>query len=182
MKDFARSDLFFSLCGLNCGLCAMHLGGYCPGCGGGKGNQPCKLARCSLGHGKLEYCSQCEEFPCKKYEKIDEFDSFITHRNQKKDLEKQKKMGPGSYQEEQKEKIRILEYLLERYNDGRKKTLFCTAVNFLTLEDLKAVLIQAEIENRLQDLPLKERAAGIAELIQELARQKGISLKLRKKG
>lgn len=91
-------------------------------------------------------------------------------------------MGPGSYQEEQKEKIQILEYLLERYNDGRKKTLFCTAVNFLTLEDLKAVLIQAETENRLQDLPLKERAAGIAELIQELARQKGISLKLRKKG
>ena len=91
-------------------------------------------------------------------------------------------MGPGSYQEEQKEKIRILEYLLERYNDGRKKTLFCTAVNFLTLEDLIAVLIQAETENRLQDLPLKERAAGIAELIQELARQKGISLKLRKKG
>lgn len=91
-------------------------------------------------------------------------------------------MDPGSYQEEQKEKIRILEYLLERYNDGRKKTLFCTAVNLLTLEDLKAVLIQAETENRLQDLPLKERAAGIAELIQELARQKGISLKLRKKG
>lgn len=91
-------------------------------------------------------------------------------------------MGPGSYQEEQKEKIQILEYLLERYNDGRKKTLFCTAVNLLTLEDLKAVLIQAETENRLQDLPLKERAAGIAELIQELARQKGISLKLRKKG
>ena len=79
-------------------------------------------------------------------------------------------------------KRQILEYLLERYNDGRKKTLFCTAVNFLTLEDLKAVLIQAETENRLQDLPLKERAAGIAELIQELARQKGISLKLRKKG
>ena len=75
-----------------------------------------------------------------------------------------------------------MEYLLERYNDGRKKTLFCTAVNLLTLEDLKAVLIQAETENRLQDLPLKERAAGIAELIQELARQKGISLKLRKKG
>ena len=43
-------------------------------------------------------------------------------------------------------------------------------------------LFQAETENRLQDLPLKERAAGIAELIQELARQKGISLKLRKKG
>ena len=34
MKDFIRADQLFSLCGLNCGLCTMRLGGYCPGCGG----------------------------------------------------------------------------------------------------------------------------------------------------
>ena len=70
MKDFTRSDLLFSLCGLNCGLCPMHLDGHCPGCGGGEGNQSCKIARCSLQHGKPEYCSQCQDFPCEKYEDI----------------------------------------------------------------------------------------------------------------
>ena len=35
MKGFTRTETRFSLCGLNCGLCSMHLGGYCPGCGGG---------------------------------------------------------------------------------------------------------------------------------------------------
>lgn len=88
MKDFVRDDLLFSLCGLNCGLCLMHLGGYCPGCGGGKGNQSCKIAACSLRHscqdGRVEYCTQCKEFPCEKYDKIDERDSFISHGNQKK--------------------------------------------------------------------------------------------------
>ena len=35
MKGFTRAETRFSLCGLNCRLCSMHLGGYCPGCGGG---------------------------------------------------------------------------------------------------------------------------------------------------
>ncbi len=37
MKGFSREETRFSLCGLNCLLCSMHLGGYCPGCGGGAG-------------------------------------------------------------------------------------------------------------------------------------------------
>lgn len=56
MKGFERKDQLVSLCGLNCGLCTMHLGGYCPGCGGGAGNQGCAIARCSLEHGGVEYC------------------------------------------------------------------------------------------------------------------------------
>ena len=48
MKNFIREDLSFSLCGLNCALCTMKLDGYCPGCGGGAGNQGCSIARCSI--------------------------------------------------------------------------------------------------------------------------------------
>jgi len=29
----------------------MHIGGYCPGCGGGEGNQSCKIARCGMEKG-----------------------------------------------------------------------------------------------------------------------------------
>lgn len=32
MKDFVRDNLWFFLCGLNCGLCLMKLDGQCPGC------------------------------------------------------------------------------------------------------------------------------------------------------
>ena len=41
MKGFTRKETRFSLCGLNCCLCSMHLGGYCPGCGGGAGPRCC---------------------------------------------------------------------------------------------------------------------------------------------
>ena len=71
MKGFNRQNQLFALCGLNCGLCPMFLSKHCPGCGGGEGNQSCKIARCSLEHGGVEYCLQCDEYPCSKYDHIE---------------------------------------------------------------------------------------------------------------
>ena len=156
MKNFTREDQLFSLCGLNCGLCSMHLGGHCPGCGGGVGNQPCKIAKCSLEHGKIAYCNECESFPCEKYPEEDEFDSFITYRNRYRDFEKLKKIGVKAYRKEQSEKVAILNELLENYNDGRKKTLFCLAVNLLELDDLQKVVEQIKEEG--VGLSVKEKA------------------------
>ncbi len=181
MKDFIRSDILFSLCGLNCGLCSMHIGGYCPGCGGGEGNQSCKIARCSLQNGKPEYCSLCRRFPCEKYEEIDKFDSFITYFNQKRDLKKRDEIGTEEYQKEQKEKIEMLEWLLQNYNDGRKKSFFCLAVNLLELEDLREVKHQIRQDAGMEKLSLKEKAACVKKLLEAKADERQIVLKLRKK-
>lgn len=159
----------------------MHLDGHCPGCGGGEGNQSCKIARCSLQHGKPQYCSQCEEFPCEKYEKIDVFDSFVTHQNQKRDLKKQQETGVEAYRSEQEEKIRILEWLLQNCNDGRKRTFFCLAVNLLELEDVNNVMGQIKSVENFGELPLREKAAYVTEQFQKAADTQGIVLKLRKK-
>lgn len=124
MKGFERQNQLLSLCGLNCGLCPLFLNKNCPGCGGGEGNQSCKIARCGMEHGRVEYCCQCGEYPCEKYKHIDDFDSFITHRKQKNDLKKVLQFGINAYNEEQIEKAHILDILLSGYNDGRKKTSF----------------------------------------------------------
>lgn len=179
MKGFRRNDLLFSLCGLNCGLCPMHLGGHCGGCGAG--NQSCKIARCSLSHGGVEYCFQCREYPCGMYDQIDKYDSFITHQNRISDMEKARRMGTAGYRAEQEEKIRILETLLSRYNDGRRKTLYCLAVNLLETDDLRDALREAESNPDLALLPQKERAAYMADLLQKLAGKRDLILKLRKK-
>ena len=60
-------------------------------------------------HGGVEYCCQCREYPCEKYEHIDDFDSFITHRNRRADLEKVRQFGAEAYNTEQMEKMKILE-------------------------------------------------------------------------
>ena len=109
-------------------------------------------------HNGIEYCFQCNESPCEKYEKIDKFDSFISHRNQKSDLEKARQIGIEAYNAEQEEKVEILGTLLAGYNDGRKKTLFCVAVNLLKIHELRAVLGKIENRSDLENLTLKEKA------------------------
>lgn len=179
MKGFTRRDPFLSLCGLNCGLCPMKLGGHCGGCG--FGNQSCKIARCCLDHGGVEYCFQCGEYPCQHYEHLDDFDSFITHQRRRSDLEKARRLGPEAYGREQAERARLLDRLLTQYNDGRRKTLYCLAVNLLELEALQKVLEEMEASARWPGMEVKEKAALLAGRFQQLAEEQGVVLKLRKK-
>lgn len=181
MKNYQRKYPLFSLCGLNCGLCPMHLGAYCPGCGGGAGNRPCTIIRCSQQHEGIEYCYQCDEYPCEKYDGIDAFDSFVTHRNQLKDFEKVKRIGIDIYQSELNEKINILRYLLDNYNDGRRKNFFCIAVNLLELQDVKSIMKQIATETNLDNLTLKEKATIAVNLFQTMAAKQNVVLKLNKK-
>jgi hypothetical protein len=159
----------------------MHLDNHCPGCGGGEGNQSCAIARCSFEHGRVEYCSQCSEFPCMKYEHIDDFDSFIIHRSRKKDFEKVEQIGISSYNAEQTEKIEILNFLLSNYNDGRRKNFFCVAVNLLELHEIKQVIKQIEENAEFNSLTLKDKSAHVVGLFQDIAKRQNVELKLRKK-
>ena len=181
MKGFNRQNQLFSLCGLNCGLCPMFLNKNCPGCGGGEGNQSCKIARCSLEHGKIEYCYECEKYPCEKYQHIDDYDSFITHKRRKADLERAKNIGIEQYNLEQQKKTQILSYLLSNYNDGRRKNFFCVAVNLLDLSEIKEAIKQIQSNDELPSLPLKEQSLYAAEVFQKIADRRNIKLKLMKK-
>ena len=181
MKNFDRSDLSFSLCGLNCALCTMKLDGYCPGCGGGAGNQGCSIARCSMEHGDPQYCFECSDYPCGRYIGITKYDSFMTHRNQLSDMEKVKTIGLTSYHAELREKANALNFLLENYNDGRRKTFFCLAVNLLELTDLQNIMKKIEV-GISQDMPQKAQALVAVKCFEEVAEQKGVVLKLNKMG
>ncbi len=181
MKNFKRNDYIFSLCGLNCILCPMKLGNYCPGCGGGDGNQGCAIARCSLKKQNIEYCFQCGNYPCEKYNDIDKYDSFITHHHQLLDMEKIQKIGIEQYHSELFEKFEILNYLLENYNDGRKKNFFCITTNLLDINDLKEVVEELKTKTQAKDMTLKEKSAIATMLFQSVAVKRNIILKLNKK-
>lgn len=83
------------------------------------------------------------------------------------------RIGEEAYNAEQEEKRQILDRLLTEYNDGRKKTLFCLAVNLLSLEDLRTVF-----ENTDLQLPVKDRAKLMEKRLKE---RSSIELKLRRK-
>jgi hypothetical protein len=159
----------------------MYLGDYCPGCGGGPGNQSCAIAKCSLTHNQVEYCYQCGEFPCVKYEGIGDYDSFITHQRQVLDIERAREIGIDEYNEEQQRKIRILHSLLDDYNDGKRKSFYCMAVNLLSLKESEALLQGIFANEEFHGKSSKEKIEHIILGFQNLAKEQGMELKLRKK-
>ena len=121
MTGFQREDLSFSLCGLNCALCPMQLGGRCPGCGGGAGNQPCAIAQLFSGTRDGPVLLAVRRLPCERSRGDEPYDSFITHLYRRADLERCRDMGPTAYGRTLEEKRSILSALLAGYNDGRRK-------------------------------------------------------------
>ncbi|MCR4962798.1 MAG: DUF3795 domain-containing protein [Firmicutes bacterium] len=177
-SEFNRTDSLFSLCGLNCGLCPMQIRGECSGCfNGSTCYQTCPIAPCSVRHGNVEYCFQCNEYPCKRYDGIERHDSLISHRNQKKDMAKAKEIGIKAYLAEQRAKKDILTRFLEDYDDGTKDVFFCLAVNMLDVEDLQDVL--ARMASQSDTLTRHDKAEHLERQLQDCAVGKQIPLELR---
>ena len=186
--NYSRKYPIYSLCGLNCGLCPNYhsTGSFiCSGCGGKsfyKVHPKCSSITCGITK-DIEYCHECDEFPCSKYAHLDNeiiYDSFISYQNVKNDIEKVKNIGIDSYCDEQNEKIKVLKYLLDNYNAGRQKSFFCVAVNLLELQDIKSTL--EKIGSLINDdMNLKTKSKIAVDEFKTTANQRNIDITLVKK-
>jgi len=132
---------------------------------------------CNRKHDSVEYCYQCTAYPCKKYSDESKVDSFISYRNVKQNLENAKE-NLVKYQKELEDKHRILLLLLDLYNDGRSKSLYCNAVNLIPLEEMRKIM--ECIEKKIEDDSSEARAKIASVIIKKRAEELGIDLKLRK--
>lgn len=83
------------------------------------------------------------------------------------------------YRAEMEEKISFLEFLIDHYNDGRRKNFYCIAVNLLDLADLND--IKEQIQKDIGDtLSQKEQISRIESIFLEKAKSKNLNIKLRK--
>jgi hypothetical protein len=184
MKEYERKQPLFSLCGLNCGLCPRYQSegtSKCPGCGGEDfylKHPSCAVITCSKKHGGIEFCFLCESYPCERYAKPSKKDSFITYQNVLRDMQRAAQNGIGEYLAELDEKIKFLQTLIGKFNDGKKKSFYCTAVNLLDREDLTD--IREKIEGRAGNTPKEDMIRWIESMFVEKAAARGIGLKLRK--
>lgn len=177
-------------CGLDCGLCPTYYTtgpSRCPGCCGPdffSKHPSCSIITCCVKKKSLETCAECDEFPCSKIDKWDAADSFISHRVSLTNLKTIREGGIESFHHQQKKRIEILENLLENYNEGRSKSYYCIATALLPISDLEAALNASEqkIKNDKIDPKDKKAKANILKShINDIANEKGIELKLRKK-
>jgi hypothetical protein len=186
MKEFRREHPLFSLCGLNCCLCPRcQTDGKsrCPGCGGEDfelKHPACSVASCSGRHDDVQLCCYCSSYPCERYTTPNTKDSFITYRNVISDFDRIRKDGLDKYLAELNEKKEILEFLISKYNDGRRKNFYCITVNLLDFKDLRTIIkkINDEIENT--DMDIKDKIEHIVSLLKIAAENNNIELRLRK--
>ena len=185
MKEYTRKYPEFSLCGLNCVLCPrFHTDGTskCPGCGGidfFNKHPACSVITCSKKHGDMEFCFECNEYPCKKYQVESNQDSFITYKNVLANMAFAEK-NLEQYVKEIRERQQYLEELIINYDDGRQKNFYCVAVNLLSTDDMRTCMAKIR-EITGSGIEIKEKAKEARRIIEEIAEKKKIKIELRKK-
>lgn len=186
MKEYKRDYPLFSLCGLNCGLCPRYWckgTSRCPGFGGEDfhlKHPTCAVITCSARHGGVQYCFQCSDYPCKRYKNQSDKDSFITYRNVLSDFEKARRNGMDGYGKELNERMEILEFMLENYDDGRRKNFYCIAVNLLKLDDLRDVMSYIQGTISKMDICERDKVKLVVSVLEDKASADNIELRLRK--
>ncbi len=175
-------------CGLDCGLCPRHYAdgpSRCPGCSAETYNGPgCALQRCCVrGHG-LECCAECAETKgCRLLGRVmnasAEGDSFISYLPVPENHKLIREIGVAEFGRRQDARATFLEGLINAHDDGRSKGFFCLAVQLLPFDELRATVDRLSDElNRMPEG--KNRAALLRLIFNELASDKGLTLKLRR--
>jgi len=170
-------------CGIDCGLCPRFYtkgDSVCPGCCGlnfEDKHPACGLASCCTKKKELEVCSNCNDYPCKKFIPVREgYDSFVTHKKIISNLDFIKNIGIESFIEQQHKRIEILTSFLTDCDDGRSKCFFCLSCALLPLEKLEDVFTQ--IHENYNFLTVKEKNKILKESLLTIADELKIELKL----
>ena len=179
-------------CGIDCGLCPRYYtdgNSRCPGCCNldfFNKHPSCGLITCCVKNKGLEVCAECANFPCIKLNpwlKKDTYDSFVTHKKVKTNLDFIKKFGINAFIKNQKKRIELLRLMLQRFNDGKSKNFYCLAATLLSIKGLEESIHYAEknIESLdIGDEDTKEKAKILKSLLQKTAKKEDIELTLNK--
>ena len=181
-------------CGLDCGLCPRYYtvgASRCPGCAGldfFNKHPSCGTITCCVKKKGLEVCAQCDEFPCSKFaswlDKLTIEDSFVTHQKIKPNLYFIKQQGLERFLEQQAKRIKLLERMLQDFDDGRSKSFYCIATTLLPVAELETLINEAEHKikgEKVKADDTKTKAKILRELLNGFAAKGGVELKLRSK-
>jgi len=179
------------VCGLDCGLCPRYytIGpSRCPGCAGPdffNKHPSCSFITCCVKKKNLEVCAECSEFLCSKfksheeYQQLKESSSYPSYKKVMPNLNFIKEQGIKKFIEQQKKKMKLLETMMENFNEGRSRSFFCKAVDLLDLTSLESALGEAirkiKIE-KIEQNDAKNKAKILRAILNEIALKKEMEL------
>ncbi len=186
MNDTLKKYYTIGCCGIDCGLCPRFYtkgDSVCPGCGGLNFNEKhpsCGFITCCVKKRGFEVCSECEDYPCKKFDPEKEgYDSFVTHKKVFSNLDYIKNNGIDSFIAQQKIRMDILSDFLSNYNDNRSKSFFCISCALLPLD--KLIEAHEFINGLIDKLNINEKNKLLREKLLLIADNLKIDLKLNNK-
>ena len=115
-------ELLIAPCGMNCGLCSNYLSmkndlrktgilkSYCAGCRPRGKNCAFMKKNCDLiGEGKVQYCYECETFPCRRLQGLDKRYRTKYHMSMIENLTYIKEQGMQKFLKKEEMKWKCLE-------------------------------------------------------------------------
>jgi len=179
------------VCGLDCGLCPRYYtagASRCPGCGGPNflsKHPSCSFITCCVKKNNLEVCADCSNFPCSKfkrdkdYQQFEGSSSYPPYKKIMLNLNYIKEYGIENFIDNQKKRIRLLEKLIQDFDDGRSRSYFCKATALLDINSLEDSLIKAiqKVKSdkiRLTDKKIKSKI--LKDILNEITLKEGIVL------
>ncbi|MFX0120179.1 MAG: DUF3795 domain-containing protein [Promethearchaeota archaeon] len=196
MNKLIKTYPTIGTCGLDCGLCPRYYTAgpsRCPGCCGSNffnKHPSCSFITCCVKKKKLEVCAECSEFPCSKfkdeeeYQQIEESSSYPPSKNIMSNLNFIKEHGVKKFIDQQEKRIKLLEIMIENFNDGRSKSFFCKAVALLDLRSLENSLGDATRKikiNNIKSDDIKNQAKILKNILNEVALKEGVELTKQKR-
>ena len=172
---------------LSCRLCPMfqtQASGRCAGCKStGRIAVGCPFITCAVKNKEIEFCWQCQEnTTCKKWEKHREEgkhrDSFKCYQKLEDDITFIQERGVEEFDRQQKIRESFLKEMLDGFNDGRSKTYYSVAATVLPVDELQNALLKAQ--EKSDGKQSKEKSKVMHKVLEEISKQKGYCLKLRK--
>ena len=177
-------------CGLDCGLCPRYYtvgASRCPGCCGPdffNKHPSCSVITCCLKKKNLEICAECSEFPCSKFKNAAEYQVLETsayppYRKIIPNLTLIREHGIKRFIEQQEGRIRLLETMIENFNDGRSRSFYCKAAALLDLTSLENSLDDATKKikaGNIKSNDTKIKAIILKEILTKIALKEGVAL------
>lgn len=176
------------ICGLSCRLCpSFHTQGAsrCGGCKSeGRMAAGCPFITCAVKRKGLEFCWQCAEAEtCARWRAHRaagrERDSFVCYQRLEHNIAAIAQHGLAAFEAEQREREGLLREMLAEFDAGRSKRLYCVAATVLGIEALQGALALARAPCSA-GLEVGERARALRQILESLAAEAGVTLRLRR--
>ena len=85
-----------------------------------------------------------------------------------------------AFEEVQNARERLLDKMLQEFNEGRSKSYYCIAATVLEVEELEAALVRARKDSAR--LEIKDKSRILHSILDKIAEGERYNLKLRKSG